>query len=68
MTFSSSVREELAHIEIEKKCCALAELSALIRTCASVEMGQKSKLSLRFDTEKYSTARRIFNIIKYLYK
>ncbi len=68
MTFSSSVREELAHIKIEKKCCALAELSALVRTCTSIEFGQKSKLSLRFDTENPSTARRIFNIIKYLYK
>lgn len=67
MTFSSSVREELAHINIEKKCCALSELAALIRTSASVEILQNSKLCIRFDTENPPTARRIFNIIKFLY-
>ncbi len=67
MTFSSSVREELAHLKIEKKCCALSELSALIRTCATVKIGNKFKLAVRFETENPSTARRIFNIIKFLY-
>ncbi len=67
MTFSSSVREELAHLNIEKPCCALSELSALIRTCATIQIGQKQKLIIRFETENPSTARRIFNIIKFLY-
>lgn len=67
MTFSSSVREELAHLNIEKACCALSELSALIRTCATVKVGQKYKLGIRFETENPATARRIFNIIKFLY-
>lgn len=67
MTFSSSVREELAHLDIDKQCCALSELSALIRTCATVKIGHKYKIGIRFETENPSTARRIFNIIKYLY-
>ena len=67
MTFSSSVREELAHLEISKTCCALSELSALIRTCAVIKIGQKQKLGIRFETENPSTARRIFNIVKFLY-
>lgn len=67
MTFSSSVREELAHIDIENDCCALSELAALIRTCASVEIKAKFKLVIRFDTENPSTARRIFNTIKHIY-
>ena len=67
MTFSSSVREELAHLEIKKTCCALSELSALIRTCATIKIGQKQKLGIRFETENPSTARRIFNIVKFLY-
>jgi len=67
MTFSSSVREELTHIKKKKQCCALAELSALIRTCATITIGQKKKLGIRFETENPSTARHIFNIIKFLY-
>ncbi|MCK5130244.1 MAG: DNA-binding protein WhiA [Clostridiales bacterium] len=67
MTFSSSVREELAHIAVDKKCCALSELAALVRTCASIEIGHGHSLGLRFDTENPPTARRIFNIIKFLY-
>ena len=67
MTFSSSVREELAHLNIEKSCCALSELAAFIRTCATIKIGQSKKLEIRFETENPSTARRIFNIVKFLY-
>jgi DNA-binding transcriptional regulator WhiA len=31
MSFSTSTKEELARLEENKKCCELAELSALVR-------------------------------------
>ncbi len=63
MPLSSSAREELAHLKPRKKCCRLAELSALIRMDGSIHI---SKGEISLSTESYSpaVARKILLLLK----
>ena len=35
MSFSSDVKNELSRVNIDKKCCTLAQIAGLIRVCGS---------------------------------
>lgn len=67
MSFSSKTKNELSRIKIEKNCCSIAELSALIRMIGSINIGGLSKINLKFYTENAAIARRIFSLLKTLY-
>lgn len=67
MSFSSTTKNELSRLPIIKDHCALAELSALVRMCGTIQILGENKLNLKFNTENAAIARRIFSILKLLY-
>lgn len=67
MSFSSKVKNEIARCELDDKCCELAELSAIIRMNATIQLKGLNKLNLRMTTENAATARRIFSLLKSRY-
>ena len=67
MSFSSTAKNELSRLPIAKEHCALAELSALVRMCGTIQILGENKFNLKFNTENAAIARRIFSIIKLLY-
>lgn len=67
MSFSSTTKNELSRINIESSCCALAELSALVRMNGSIQITGMQNINLKFTTENAAIARRIFSILKLLY-
>lgn len=69
MSFSSEVKNEICHIgDDQPSCCNLAELAALIQICGSIHISGRRGVSLRINTENPGVARRIFLILKKLYK
>lgn len=68
MSFSSKTKNNLARIEIESSCCIIAELAALARMNATIKLHGLNKIQLKFSTENAAIARRIFSILKELYK
>ncbi|WP_409226950.1 DNA-binding protein WhiA [Gudongella sp. SC589] len=67
MSFSSITKNELSRIEIDKECCALAELAALVRMNGTVQITGMQNINLKFTTENAAIARRIFSILKMMY-
>ncbi|SHE94714.1 hypothetical protein SAMN05444392_10580 [Seinonella peptonophila] len=65
MSFTSMMKKELTQLE-EKRCCRLAELSALVRMNGTIQLRQQ-RMTLEIVTENPSTARHIFSLIKELY-
>jgi hypothetical protein len=68
MSFSSTTKNELSRIQIGDKCCALAELAALVRMNGSIQLTGLHNINLKFTTENAAIARRIFSILKLLYQ
>lgn len=66
MSFSLSVKQEIASTELKKECCMLSELAAFVRTNGSMEFGSGS-IKVRFDVERIDTAKRIYAIINKVY-
>ncbi|MBN4062627.1 MAG: DNA-binding protein WhiA [Alkaliphilus sp.] len=67
MSFSSRTKGELARINLNEKCCQLAELAALVRMCGSLHLQGHRKLSFDLTTENAAVARKAFRIIKRLF-
>lgn len=68
MSFSFKTKNELSRIPINKSCCSLAELSALIRMSGSISFSGKGKISFKVVTENAAIARRVFTLLKTHYK
>lgn len=67
MSFSQNTKNELSKLDMENACCTLAELSALVRMCGTIQISGSERLNLKFSTENASIARRIFSILKKSY-
>lgn len=67
MSFSSTVKNEICHHPIEKSCCILSELSALVRTTGLISLRGNHQISLDFSTENAALARRIYSLLKRRY-
>ena len=67
MSFSSTTKNELSRLPIEDRCCAVAELAAIVRTNGTIQISGMNKISLKFGTENAAIARRIFTLLKTLY-
>lgn len=67
MTFSGKAKNELSRLEVNSKCCAVAELSAIIRMSGSIQISGFNTVNLTFTTENAAIARRIFSILKGMY-
>jgi len=68
MSFSSVTKNELSRMHIEDKCCLTAELAALIRMSGTIQISGLEKINIKFSTENAAIARRIFTLLKVLYK
>lgn len=68
MSFSSVTKNELSRINLEDSCCALAELAALVRMNGAIQITGMQNLNIKFTTENAAIARRIFSILKMIYK
>ena len=64
MSFAADTKNELVHIEIEKKCCMLAEIAGFIRMCGSLKLSGKDKVTTVMSTENPAIARRYKKLIK----
>lgn len=51
MSFSNEIKNELAHLEQDKKCCEIAELAGLVRMDGTILIGSKKGIGLELVTE-----------------
>lgn len=64
MSFSTNTKNELAHINPEKKCCQLAEIAGFVRMCGSIRLSGGGKLNLNLITENPAVARHFKMLIR----
>jgi len=68
LSFSSIVKSELCRIESRKSCCLQAELAAVVKVSIDGGLADASGSAVRIITENAAFVRRMFSIIKKLYK
>lgn len=64
MSFSADTKNELAHVEPEKKCCMLAEIAGFIRMCGSIRLAGGGKFEIVTATEHPAVARHYKKMLK----
>ena len=64
MSFAGDVKRELMHLQPEKSCCQLSELSALTQCCASLVLRGGGRMSVVYQVENVALAKRIFLLLK----
>ncbi len=64
MSFSMDTKNELAHVEPEKKCCMLAEIAGFIRMCGSIRLVGSGKFYIVITMENPAVARHYKKLIK----
>ncbi len=64
MSFSGKTKEELARIELGRECCQLAELAALVRMDATLQISANHRMALNVVTESAPVARKIYKLAK----
>lgn len=67
MSFSNEIKNELAHLEQEKKCCEIAELAGLVRMDGTILIGSRKGIGLELTTENAAVARKAFKGLKKLF-
>lgn len=64
MSFASETKNELAHIEPEKKCCQLAEISGFLRVAGSLRLAGGGRFRIVITTENPAIARHYKKLIQ----
>lgn len=64
MSFAGETKNELSRVEVEKKCCMLAEISGFLRVSGSIRLAGLGKLRLVVTTENPAVARHYKRLIK----
>lgn len=64
MSFSMETKNELAHVEPDKKCCMLAEIAGFIRMCGSIRLAGGGKFRIVTTTENPAVARHYKKMVK----
>ena len=57
MSFASDTKNELAHVQPEKKCCMLAEISGFLRVAGSIGLAGFGKFKIIVTTQNPAVAR-----------
>ncbi|MBR5517315.1 MAG: DNA-binding protein WhiA [Firmicutes bacterium] len=57
MSFATDVKNELAHIEAEKKCCQLAEIAGFLRVAGSIGLAGFGKFKIMITSENPAVIR-----------
>ena len=68
MSFANIVKNELARIEPERRCCRIAQLAGLVRMDGTILIGSKNSLTLELVTENAAIARMAFKEFKNLFQ
>lgn len=63
ISFADEVRNELARLSSERRCCQYSELAALIRSNGTLSIAQR-QIGLILTTENAAVARKMFKLIK----
>lgn len=63
-SFSSQVKDELAHLLPTEQCCRRTELAALLRAGGRIAIGGAGRLSCSFTTDYAPVARKIIRLVK----
>ncbi|TDA65855.1 MAG: DNA-binding protein WhiA [Clostridia bacterium] len=64
MSFSDQVKEELARVLPERKCCQAAELAALLYLDSTLSLGAPGELGLSLTTRNAAVARKFYRLAK----
>lgn len=64
MSFSDQVKEELARILPEKKCCQAAELAAFLYLDSTLSLGEPGEVGLSLTTRNAAVARKFYRLAK----
>lgn len=64
MSFSADTKNELTHLEPDKKCCMLAEIAGFLRMCGSIHLAGGGKMDIKLSTENPAIARLFIKLIK----
>jgi DNA-binding protein WhiA len=64
MSFSDELRDELAAIAPRRRCCRLAELSALFHAAGAWHLRGRGALALHLDLSSAAAARRAFSLLR----
>ncbi|MBC7247800.1 MAG: DNA-binding protein WhiA [Actinobacteria bacterium] len=67
MSFTSNVKNELARVRPSRRCCRLAELSALLHLEGSLHLVGPLRLAVHTESENAAVARLMFNLLKELF-
>lgn len=63
-SFSSQVKEELAHLAPGQSCCQLMELAALLRASGRISLSGPGRLAVTLTTDHAPVARKIIRLVK----
>ncbi len=66
MSFSAVVKDELCRLDINKNCCILAELGAVIRISGKIIVNQYREPDIKVITENAALARRVFLFFRHV--
>ncbi|MCQ2547634.1 MAG: DNA-binding protein WhiA [Clostridia bacterium] len=64
MSFASETKNELSHIEVERKCCQLAEIAGFFRVASSIKPMGGGKFELLAETKNPAVARHFKKLIQ----
>ncbi len=67
MAFTTGVKDELARVLPSRRCCRLAELSALFHLEGALHLTAPHRLSLHTESENAAVARKMFSYLKELF-
>ena len=68
MSFSHEIKNELAHLEHDKRCCEIAELAGLVRMDGNILIGSRKGIGLELVTENNAVARKAYKGLKKLFQ
>ena len=64
MTFSSDVREELAHRAVERPCCRIAYLAAVLRGAGTLHLTGGGHAHAEIDVGSHAVGRQILTVLR----
>lgn len=67
VSFSSSVKDEVARIRVSEVSVVRAEMAGFVRMCGRIQLRSMNELSFTFFTENAAVARRLFTFVKKYY-
>ncbi len=67
MSFTSEVKDELARLQAPRRCCRMAELSALMRLEGSLHLRGPHRITLHTESENAAVARKMFSLLRELF-